>query len=190
MSTSRETWQNPSPWNSPQLRTPDTVRTLNDPVDDDEPRGDSEWTPQIGMRRAIIRGALVAALLVIATGLLAWFLPTLVLYTLLRTFLALAIVWLLFTVVQDAAGFVGGPISAIAIALTFAVLLSHHIIFAIHGVPTRMGMMIGEFWFHPLTLAAVNAAPACAVVAATAICHRGVPGAGVLLDILMWRVRG
>ena len=164
------------------------MRTLNDPVGGDEnPADDAEWTPQIGLRRAALRGAILCVVLCALTGLLAWFLPAVTINIYLRSFLAFVVAWLLFSLVQDAAGFVGFPVSAIAIGYTLIVLISHHVIFALHGVPSTKGVMIGSIWLDPLVLFGVNFGPLGAIAFATALCHRGVPGGGVLTDLLMSR---
>jgi hypothetical protein len=117
----------------------------------------------------------------------AWFFPWLVLLTLLRSVEAFFVAWILFVVVQNAAGFVGLAPSALAVAFTLAVLFSHHVIFAVAGVTTTRGAVPASVWFDPIMLATVNVIPCIALAVAVALCHRGVPGGGVLISLLRLR---
>lgn len=150
----------------------------NRPSDADDYR-DVPWTPAIGLRNAALRGGLVALLL---AGLLvpaSIYLPYMTIPWLLRGPLTVGIAWLMFKVVQDAAGMAGPACTALALALTAGVLVSQHLVFAACGVldlgstdwwsfpagvlrlliPPDGGLLIGSGWLHAYVVAAVNLPP-------------------------------
>lgn len=152
---------------------------LNEPIDYDRRRRPA-WTPQLGLRRAAAWGGLTAVLLAVVLAPLAAKASPMVLPLWTRIPLAFGVIWVLFKVVQRAAGMVGPSCSALAVGLGALVLLSNHVIFATAGVPTAIedadwwfalvslvgqiieptdDLFIGPGWFHPLVLLLVNLVP-------------------------------
>lgn len=112
------------------------MKTLDDPgyLEDERPARDRNgWTPLGGLLRAAIVGAVVALVLAALTAPVAWHAPPIIMHWAVRAGLAFVLAWVLFGVTQKAAGFVGWPVSGLAILLVVAVLLSHHIVIAVHA---------------------------------------------------------
>lgn len=145
-----------------------------------------DWTPWRGIVRAALWGSVTTVALSLILSVFAWYAPGVLLAVFLRAFLALGIAWLMFGVVHRASGVTGWPLTGLAIGLSLVVLVSNHVVFAVHGVPTRTGTVIGWEWLTPSVLFAVNVIPLVAIILAAVLCHRGVPK-GALLDILMSR---
>jgi len=145
-----------------------------------------EWTPQKGLVRAASWGTATALVLAALLAPVAWFVPAVLTMMLLRIVLGVALVWILLGTVQSAAGFAGWPVTALGMVLTTLVLASNHIVFALHGGPTKAGLVGGAMWLDPSVFGIVNAGPLFAVCAVAVLCHRGVPG-GALTDFLMHR---
>ncbi len=146
---------------------------------DDEP-SEEEWTPAIGLRRGLQRGAIVAGVAALLLAPVALYIPYFLIPWLLRCAVALALTYVLMRVVCDAAGMVSRGCIAIAIALGAAVLCSQSLIFAVWGVPALGGMndwwmfpsvvieqvfgerverQIGVTWLHPYILLVLNGVP-------------------------------
>ncbi len=153
----------------------------------------TEWTPGRGLRRAIMLGALWSIVLAALLAVIAWLAPIILLNAVVRAFVAFGIAWLLFGVVQDAAGMVGGWCTFIAVALSLATMVSNHLVWAIHGGPidecgeTIIGLSV---WFHPAALILVNLASAIGIGACALMCHHGQPGPGVLHHVGTMPLRG
>lgn len=151
----------------------------NNPTDADD-FDDIPWSPAIGLRNAAIRGTVVAAVLSLLLVPMSIYLPYMTIPWLLRTPITFGIAWIMFRVVQHSAGMAGPPCTALALVLTFGILLSQHLVFAVSGVldlgssvdwwsfpagilrlqiPKEDGMLIGAAWLHPWMLAAVNLPP-------------------------------
>lgn len=142
---------------------------------------DDEWTPEKGFRRGAMWGVTAALAVGVLLGLLALWRPLVLIPTALRMPLTLALTWFLMRVVQRGAGMVGRRCTLIAVSLVLAILLSHHVIFALVGVPmasftleawwlfpmtlvepvfaVQSGRLTGWRWFHPYVLLALNAVP-------------------------------
>lgn len=160
------------------------MRTLNDPVEyDNGPHAD--WTPTRGLVRGVIWGSVAALVITVLSAPIAIFAPHVLIIWLPRTAIAFAVAWILFGVVQRAAGMVGVPITAMVIGLTLLVLASHHFMFAVYGVPTTRGLSTGWEWVGPVTLLFVNIGPLVGIAACTALRHSGGADSSVLADILM-----
>lgn len=153
---------------------------------------EDEWTPRQGLRRALVWGLLTAGVIAGLTDLVAWYSPITMQHLLLRTALAFVGSWVLFAVVHRAAGMVGGACSALVLVLMGLVLVSHHAVFAIHGVPTRDGgLLIGwVVWLNPLVLGFISGLPLligggpCA-----AYCHRHGARLELLTEFFGQRIR-
>ncbi len=155
---------------------------LNEPIGY-EPGAADDWTPQRGLARAVLHAGLAAGLIGVLLGVLAVVAPPIVIMSGMRTPIAFGLVWLLAMIAERAAGMSGGVCTLLAAGLTAALLLSHHVIWAVAGIaPVTLGIgswllfpmvvieplfgdspggsMAGWRWFHPYVLLAVNVLPA------------------------------
>lgn len=164
---------------SPRRTTYLTVMPITNKPTDAEDFRDEPWSPVIGLRNAAVRGGIVAAILAVLLIPVSIYLPYMTIPWLLRAPVAIGVAWIMFKVVQDAAGMAGGPCTALALLLTFAVMLSQHLVWAACGVleitsvewwsfpagilhqqiPEQNGRLIGPNWLHWYILVAVNVAP-------------------------------
>lgn len=120
-------------------------------------RDEPEWTPARGMARGTMAGVLVAAGLGLAFYALAYGAPFVTLNFALRVAWSFGVTWIVFTVVQRAAGMVGWPVTILGVVLSMAVILASHAAYAQAGVPTRDGVVDGwARWFHPWNLFVAN----------------------------------
>lgn len=162
---------------------------LNEPTPDVDTTNEVAWTPRRGLMRAAWRLAVVA---VVAAALLwpitASF-PIVILNAVFRSFVTLILAWIMYAVAQRAAGFVGLPVSLLAISAVLLVLLSTHVGFSIYGVPMRNGARVsGATWFSAAVLLGVNAVPGVVLVFATVLCDRFGVDWRTLVAILRQRV--
>ena len=196
---------------TPRREETTLANTMDEPPANDGPNK-SEWSPRKGLVRAAVWGTMTTLLVAALLAPLALYAPGLLIDLLLRTAVAFVVAWVLLGVVQRAAGMVGVHCSLLAVGLTLIVLLSHHLIFAVHGVPhvrgivgrhavyyawvfrdvltDQSGLLLGWGWLHPYVLANVNFVPLLAIAACALLCHRGGAGPDVLLGILRSRVFG
>lgn len=152
-----------------------------------------EWTPGRGLRRAILLGGFWSIVAAALLAVIAWFAPALLFNALLRAFVAFGVAWLLFGIVQSAAGMVGGWCSFIAGTFSLAVMVSNHFVWAIHGAPIGdTGETLVGFaeWFNPAALLVLNLWSAIGIGACALICHNGQPGPGILHHVGTMPLRG
>lgn len=155
------------------------MRTLNDPIDYE--RADDDWSPAVGLKRALARGAAVAGALAILVIVYTWLIPFVACVLWLRLALAFGLAWVLAGVVQRAAGMVCVHGHVLTFVLTGLVLISGHIAFAAVGVMDARGadpqytfpmpivqqfisanadgLVRGWGWWHPAVLLVVNLPP-------------------------------
>lgn len=144
-----------------------------------------------GMVRAVFHGLFVAMIFAGLLALIAHLAPNLAFNYVSRPVMALAITWMIFGIVEDAAGMTGWFTSIWSGLLSIAVVLSTNFIMAESGVVlyTRRGRTVpAEELIEPATLAATSIAPVCAVLVVAVICWRGTPGGCTLGDILTLRI--
>lgn len=148
-----------------------------------------DWSPGIGIRRAILWAGLCTALLVLVFAPVAWFFPPLLQNALLRAFFAFLVAWALFAVAQRAAGMAGWPVTIVVLLYTALVLVSHHVVWFAHGVPSTKGVVIGQVWLEPATIALVNMTAAIGVGACALIRHHGGGDFQTLVDLFGQHIR-
>jgi len=169
------------------------MASLNDPAGFEE-REEESWTPAAGLRRGLIHGLVVAVILALVLGFLGVWLMGMVIPWHMRSVLAFGVGWILFVVVQRAAGMVGRDVTTLAVGLTVLALVLQHAVFAVFGiidpvdaagwflfpvhivqglVGSHEGRLIGIGWFHPLVLVAVNGFPVVGIVFAAVLRQRG-----------------
>lgn len=165
------------------------MKTLNDPVPMDD-AADENWSPRTGLMRAAVRGAVVSLVLALLSVPLAWYFPGFLLNFWVRMVLAFGLAWIMFAVVQKAAGMVGAPCTALAVAFTIVVLVSQHVVFALHGVPTLHGMVIGRQWLSLAAVGTCNFSATIGIWACALLCHSGGTDSGLLAWIMNLRVWG
>jgi hypothetical protein len=158
---------------------------LNDPIGYDEDRPEREkWTPAQGLRRGALFGLIAMVVIILLLAPVAVYAPYVLIAWLPRSAIAFVVAWILFSVVQRAAGMAGWMVTALAVTLTLVVLLSHHVVFRIHSVPTHTGAPSGWESLHPLTLVGLNLLPLILVGFCAALRHRGDGGLGAVSDVL------
>ncbi len=159
---------------------------------DEEPvettEGDA-WSPAQGTRRALAVGGVWAWVLALLLGGVAWMAPDVVLNMLARAFLALLVTWILLPRIQRAAGFTAWTSTGPAIAFAALVMLSNHLAFALHGVPTREGPVSGWELCAPPALLVLNLTVPIGIGGAALLGHRGSSDLHTRLDILGQSVR-
>lgn len=157
-----------------------------------EPAGDAEpWSVGKGIFRGAIAGILTAIILAGLLAVLAWYLPLLAINVWLRTAIGFGVAWILLGRIQHSAGMVGRACTAIAITLALLTLLSNHVVFAIHGVPTRDGQdLIGMGWLNPLVVLMANWSAMIGVAGCAWLRHDGGADGQTLIDILTMRTLG
>ncbi len=95
-----------------------------EPLPDDEiQREEDEWSPWIGIVRAVIWGIPAALLCASVTGVLAWYTPWLILNFWLRCALGFFLTAILFAVVHRAAGMASLFCTVLVVLLVLSVLL-------------------------------------------------------------------
>lgn len=149
-----------------------------------------EWSPARGLVRCAVATALAAAVLAALLWPLACYFPLLTSHWVLRAFLGMLLGWVLFAVAQRAAGVTGWPVTAIVVAGVLLVLCSQHAAYAVHGVPTRDGVISGAVWFNPWILLVSNLTALIGLVFSVILCHRGGVDLDTLVGILGLRTGG
>jgi hypothetical protein len=165
------------------------MKTLNDPIRMSDETEDRPWSPRLGLIRAAVWGAVAAVVLGLLLTPLAVYAPTFLLHWLVRMVLGFGITWVMFGVVQQAAGMVGARCTALALGYAALVLVSQHVVFAICGVQTLDGMVAGWQWLAPATLGVCNFSAGIAAGGCAYLCHDGAADAGLLGWLLTRRVR-
>jgi hypothetical protein len=166
----------------------DLMVALNTPtggVDGRPEDKQDDWSPAIGMRRAVLRACVVALIIGASLFPVDVYLPAVLLNFWIRLAVSFGTAWILFRVVQGAAGMVGWPCTALAVGLSLLVLLSNHVAFAVFGVPTRAGVVYGWTWLHPATLLGCNVSSLIGVTFCAVMCHSGAAIGGTIVDLLM-----
>ena len=162
-------------------------------VRDDVTIEDAPWSPAGGLLRAGVWGVMTATGLAALTCVAAWYAPLATTHLFLRTFLTFVIAAVLFAVVQRRAGMVGAACTTMALVLTALVLVSHHVVFAIHGVPTnRVDLALVDWaWLSPGAIFGLNVFPfAIGGGIGAVIWHRHGVNFHILSDIFSSHIRG
>lgn len=161
---------------------------LNQPTGGMEPA--PEWSPGRGLMKCALATGVATIVLAGLLWPLAWYFPFLIAQWGLRAFLGLLLGWILFAIAQRAAGFAGWPVTAMVVAGALAVLFSHHVAYAVHGVPTRNGVIRGAIWLDPTTLLLTNLTALIGVTFSVILCHRGGADLETLVGIFRLPMRG
>jgi hypothetical protein len=148
-----------------------------------------EWTERSGIVRGVLTGGAVALLLGLLADVLAWYAPVLVLNGWLRIFGSLLTMWFLFIVVHRAVGMTGPICTGLVVLLVLAIAVSQHVVFALHGVPTREGLASGWAWCSPAVLMWCNLTTLGGVAFGVFMWKDGADLRG-LTDMLGARIRG
>jgi hypothetical protein len=161
------------------------MSTLNEPTDWKPEPAEPDWTPASGLLRGAVYGLIVALGIAVLLVPVAKWAPTLLLNAYLRVALGFAVTGSLAAAVQRGAGMVGWPCTGLAVGLAVLVLVTNHVVFAICGVPTRSGLVVGWAWLDPGVLFGMNLLALVGVGSAGALCHRGSDIVDTVVDILM-----
>lgn len=159
--------------------------SFNEPTGWNEANTANDWTPARGLARGAGHAMIAVVPLVLLTGLVARFAPPILLDMYLRCASGFFITLILLVVIQRAAGMTGWPCTALAILGTLVVLLSHHVVWAISGVPTTHGPIGGLAWLAPMTLLVTNWLAGLGITFAAALGHNGSAIGDVLVDVLL-----
>jgi len=110
-------------------------------MDDLKLRTADPWTPGRGLRRGLLWGMLLAAVLAVAADVLAWHGPLWVVNGYFRTAASLGSMYLLFFVVHRGSGMTGLACTAIVVVLVLAIAGSQELVWAVHPfkVPPAAG---------------------------------------------------
>ena len=147
--------------------------SLSDPVGYGEDEEGPEWTPGRGLVRAAVHGAIATVLLAAVLSPAAWYVPLLTMHWGLGAAIAFGVAWILFGVVQRAAGMVGAAVTALAIVFTLLVLISQNAIVAVHGIPTSKGVIASLAWISPVGFVVSRLASFVTVAFCAALRHDG-----------------
>lgn len=150
--------------------------------------GYEEWTAWRGLLRALLWGGLMTLILIAVLDLMAWAVPRLVLNWWLRMAMGFFVALTLFAVVHRAAGMAGGACTGLVVAFTLLVLISQHIVFALHGVLSTGVQADGWMWLDPSIILLVNTPALVGIGFCAALCHGGGAVARAVSDILMQRM--
>lgn len=157
---------------------------------DDEDFGIAEdWSPARGVIRGVIAGVAMAAVLGVLADVVAWHAPLMAANGWVRTGAALASMWLLYWAVHKAAGMTGPFLTVTVVVLVIAVAVSQHVVFALHGLPTSGGSLVGWGWLSPIALVGFNIWTFFGIVFGVVLWHDGV-SLGSLVEIMRMRGRG
>lgn len=91
---------------------------------------------------------------------------------------------MLFGVVHRAAGMTGRACTALVMILVVLVLCSHHVVFAMHGVPTKDGWQSGWEACTPSLFLVVHGFPLMVAGVCAALCHEGDSPVDTVADLL------
>jgi hypothetical protein len=148
-----------------------------------------DWTPAGGWFRGVIAGVAMAAVLGLVANLVAWHAPWVAANGWVRTGATLASMWLVFWAVHRWAGMTGPVCTAVVAVLVVAIAFSQHVVFAVHGVPTSKGTVVGWEWCSPIALIGLNIWTLFGIAFGVALWRDGV-SVGSLVDIMRMRGRG
>ena len=160
------------------------MSNLNQPTGGDDPRPEeAEWTPARGMIRAAWRGGVVAIVAILLSLPVAKYAPPLLSVIWMQVALGFGLTWILLGVVQNAAGMVGWPCTAMGCGLTLLVVVAQRAAILLFAMPAGgstvdaiLGGVLSMIFGYPMFIGLIFAA---------VLCHRGSPGMGFLSDLLM-----
>lgn len=152
------------------------------------PRSAHEWTPARGVIGALSGGVATLVVMGAPAAVLAWYLPSWALQVWLRLAAASATVWVGYMIVHRMAGMTGPLCTSVVVAVVIAIILVQHVIFAIHGVPTKSGMMVGWAFLSPTVLGVMNGIPSIGIAFGVWLWHDGA-SVSSLASILNSRIR-
>jgi hypothetical protein len=160
--------------------------TLNEPLgwqDEDDKHGD--WTPAIGLRRAVVYGLITSLLLVGILSLLAWLAPAFFSALWLRVAVGFAVAWALFGVVQRAAGMVGWLCTGLAVGLAALTLILPDTLALLAGAngAAQDDLAVGEVVLLVLTYRALPSL--IGILICAVLCHNGAGIGALVSDVLM-----
>ena len=149
-----------------------------------------DWTPELGMRRAVGWGMFTALMCGVVVNLCNVHVPGTFLPWIVRTAIAFGVAWLLFRVVHWVAGMAGDYCTILVVILAMCVMLSQNVVLALQGTWTFQGWQPDWTWCHPLVLCLSNVPSVIGIGFCAILCHGGSDDAGIISDMLGFRFRG
>lgn len=125
-------------------------------LEDYEAATRDDWSPARGLVRGAVAGLMAAVMLAGLADWLAWRAPLLAANGWLRTAASLGSMFVMFYVVHRASGMTGPPCTAIVVVLVALIAGSQHVVFALHGVPSTQGLVLGWEWCAPEIMLLMN----------------------------------
>jgi len=150
--------------------------------------GSDDWSESRGLIKAAVWTFLAAAIAAALMWPVCAVAPTILFHWMIRSATAFLLAWVLFGIAQNAASFVGWPVSAIAIGGTLLALFSNHVVVSIYGYPSINGTLGGWLWCDVPVLLILNIPSFVAIAFCTALRHDGDGDASTLLDIFARRL--
>ncbi len=155
-----------------------------------------KWTPEIGLRKALIAGCITALILSITLIVIALLTsPVMIFSFTLRIVAAFVITWILFAIIHRAAGMTSPRLTALAVTLALLVMLSNHLIMAFPNFDPNAKEPITEsantaFWLSISFLFYVNIPAFLGIGFCTAFSYNGVPGLDATIQFLTSPMHG
>lgn len=136
---------------------------LDDPIlDASDDIDGAEWTPWKGIRRAAPRAFALSIFLSLVTMPVAYFFPLMLTQFYLRVAFSFIATWAMLAYVERCSGTVHWACTSLAVGLVILVLISHHAVWAIHGVPSyrTTATIIGwRAWMNPFSVLMISGWP-------------------------------
>ena len=159
---------------------------LNDPPDWEEYLAkEKEWTPAIGLRRAVLWGGLTAAILAAVAGFLSCAAPPLVIVIYYRVAFGFVTMWIIIGVVQRSAGMVGWSCTGVAVGLSLLVFLVERAVIATFAIGSFSPWDVSRIWDYPWETMLLMLPLVGGMVGAGAICHGGNATVNDVVDVVM-----
>ncbi len=169
---------------------------LNDPVPLPEDKPEPEWSPEIGLRRAAVRGPIVTVVVAVLMSPLFYFMPYVMLGALVRIGLTLLVGWIIFRAVQSAGGMTSWPLTALATVLTLIAFLLQNLVMMASPSPMFAALTPLRWWewFTPeciflLHLVTILSLPLCIVLFHSGSGPGGYSVLGEVLTMGVWGTR-
>ncbi len=161
------------------------MSTLNDMPKGWYEREEDDWTPMKGLVRGVIWTGLATAVM---TGLFCWaayLVPTVIHQWFLQPAIGFIVISILMSIMIHTAGQTGGWVTLVVTILSVMVIVSKHIVFAVHGYPTMSDPIVGSYWLKPSVVLMGNLTSWIGMTGAVLMCKDGNSILSPVADLLM-----
>jgi hypothetical protein len=159
-----------------------------------ENEGDAvEWTPLRGLLRGFFAGLIAAIVLAAVLWPVAEYAHGILIAARPRTFIAFGVAWIIFGIVEYAAGMTGWITMTLSCILSALVMLSNHLVWSYTGLPIgEAGATVGGVvpMFNPGFVVITNIWTIIGIGVCALLCRDGQPGPEVIGSILSMRIWG